>query len=194
MAGPHGEILPLPVSALAGSFFNDYFVPGAILFVTLGLGSFGAAARRLATTARGPLLCLRRRRILAHLADRRDRNHRILEPSTAAGLVPGARGGDGPGRNRLDSPGRIDGESAEGIVDGSRIDVHCKRSQARNGVCVRNGSPQFGLRGRARRRSLVPRVATAAGTGREPCSTGAANSRLNRANDGNPGLRRPIHV
>jgi uncharacterized membrane protein len=44
MAGPHGEILPLPVSALAGSFFNDYFVPGAILFATLGLGSLGAAA------------------------------------------------------------------------------------------------------------------------------------------------------
>jgi uncharacterized membrane protein len=44
MAGPHGEILPLPVSALAGSFFSDYFVPGAILFVTLGLGSLGAAA------------------------------------------------------------------------------------------------------------------------------------------------------
>jgi hypothetical protein len=44
MAGPHGEILPLPVSALAGSFFNDYFVPGAILFTILGLGSLGAAA------------------------------------------------------------------------------------------------------------------------------------------------------
>ena len=44
MAGPHGEILPLPVSALAGSFFEDYFVPGAILFSILGLGPLGAAA------------------------------------------------------------------------------------------------------------------------------------------------------
>jgi uncharacterized membrane protein len=44
MAGPHGEILPLPVSVLAGSFFNDYFAPGAILFTILGLGSLGAAA------------------------------------------------------------------------------------------------------------------------------------------------------
>lgn len=43
MAGPHGEILPLPVSALAGSPFADYFVPGAILFTILGLGPLGAA-------------------------------------------------------------------------------------------------------------------------------------------------------
>jgi hypothetical protein len=44
MAGPHGEILPLPVSALAGSFFKDYFAPGAILFAILGVGPLGAAA------------------------------------------------------------------------------------------------------------------------------------------------------
>jgi hypothetical protein len=43
MAGPHGEILPLPVSALAGSPFADYFAPGAILFAVLGLGPLGAA-------------------------------------------------------------------------------------------------------------------------------------------------------
>ncbi len=43
MAGPHGEIIPLPVSALAGSPFADYFVPGAILFAILGLGPLGAA-------------------------------------------------------------------------------------------------------------------------------------------------------
>jgi hypothetical protein len=42
MAGPHGEILPLPVSALAGSPFASYFVPGAILFTALGLGSLAA--------------------------------------------------------------------------------------------------------------------------------------------------------
>jgi hypothetical protein len=43
MAGPHGEFLPLPVSALAGSPFADYFVPGVILFAVLGLGPLGAA-------------------------------------------------------------------------------------------------------------------------------------------------------
>jgi hypothetical protein len=43
MAGPHGEIIPLPVRALAGSPFADYFAPGAILFAILGLGPLGAA-------------------------------------------------------------------------------------------------------------------------------------------------------
>jgi hypothetical protein len=43
MAGPNGEVIPLPVPALAGSPFRDYFAPGAILFVILGLGPLGAA-------------------------------------------------------------------------------------------------------------------------------------------------------
>jgi hypothetical protein len=43
MVGPNGEILPLPVSALAGSPFANYFVPGAILFTIIGLGPLGAA-------------------------------------------------------------------------------------------------------------------------------------------------------
>ena len=43
MAGPNGEILPIPVSALSGSPFADYFVPGAILFTILGIGPLGAA-------------------------------------------------------------------------------------------------------------------------------------------------------
>lgn len=43
MAGPNGEILPLPVSALSGSPFANYFVPGAILFTILGIGPLGAA-------------------------------------------------------------------------------------------------------------------------------------------------------
>jgi hypothetical protein len=43
MAGPNGEILPLPVSALSGSPFANYFVPGAILFSILGIGPLGAA-------------------------------------------------------------------------------------------------------------------------------------------------------
>ena len=41
--GPRGEILPLPVSALAGSPFDTYFVPGLILFSVLGLGPLVAA-------------------------------------------------------------------------------------------------------------------------------------------------------
>ena len=43
MMGPCREILPLPVSALRGSPFADYFVPGLVLFGVLGIGSFAAA-------------------------------------------------------------------------------------------------------------------------------------------------------
>jgi hypothetical protein len=43
MAGPNGEILPIPVSLLSGSPFANYFVPGAILFTILGIGPLGAA-------------------------------------------------------------------------------------------------------------------------------------------------------
>lgn len=43
MAGPKGEILPLPVSALAGSMFADYVLPGAVLFTVLGLGPLAGA-------------------------------------------------------------------------------------------------------------------------------------------------------
>jgi uncharacterized membrane protein len=40
---PRGEILPLPLSALAGSPFDTYFVPGLILFSVLGFGPLVAA-------------------------------------------------------------------------------------------------------------------------------------------------------
>ena len=43
MLAPRGEILPLPLSALAGSPFDTYFVPGLILFGVLGLGPLIAA-------------------------------------------------------------------------------------------------------------------------------------------------------
>lgn len=43
MLGPKGEIIPLPVSALTGSPFDTYFVPGLILFGVLGLGPLAAA-------------------------------------------------------------------------------------------------------------------------------------------------------
>lgn len=41
--GPQGEILPLPLSALVGSPFASYLMPGLILFSVLGLGTIGAA-------------------------------------------------------------------------------------------------------------------------------------------------------
>jgi hypothetical protein len=43
MLAPRGEILPLPLSALAGSPFDTYFVPGLILFAVLGFGPLVAA-------------------------------------------------------------------------------------------------------------------------------------------------------
>jgi hypothetical protein len=43
MLAPRGEIIPLPLSALAGSPFDTYFVPGLILFGVLGLGPLVAA-------------------------------------------------------------------------------------------------------------------------------------------------------
>jgi hypothetical protein len=47
MIAPRGEIMPLPLSALAGSPFDTYFVPGLILFGVLGLGPLIAAALAL---------------------------------------------------------------------------------------------------------------------------------------------------
>jgi len=52
MIAPRGEIMPLPLAALAGSPFDTYLVPGLILFGVLGLGPLIAA--RLAW-ARHPL-------------------------------------------------------------------------------------------------------------------------------------------
>ena len=43
MLAPRGEILPLPLAALAGSPFDTYFVPGMILFGVLGFGPLAAA-------------------------------------------------------------------------------------------------------------------------------------------------------
>jgi hypothetical protein len=43
MLAPRGEIMPLPLSALLGSPFDTYFVPGLILFGALGLGPLIAA-------------------------------------------------------------------------------------------------------------------------------------------------------
>jgi hypothetical protein len=56
MAGPNAEILPLPVSALRGSPFANYFVPGAVLFIVIGLGPIGAAVLAWRRHAVAPLL------------------------------------------------------------------------------------------------------------------------------------------
>jgi hypothetical protein len=52
MIAPRGEIMPLPLSALAGSPFDTYLVPGVILFGVLGLGG-GAAGRSSRPAWRG---------------------------------------------------------------------------------------------------------------------------------------------
>jgi hypothetical protein len=56
LLGPRGEILPLPVSALDASPFTDYFVPGAILFVVLGLGPLFVAVLTWRRHRLAPLL------------------------------------------------------------------------------------------------------------------------------------------
>jgi hypothetical protein len=43
MLAPRGEIIPLPLSALAGSPFDTYLMPGLILFGVLGFGPLVAA-------------------------------------------------------------------------------------------------------------------------------------------------------
>jgi hypothetical protein len=43
IVAPRGEIMPLPLGALAGSPFETYLAPGAILFSVLGLGPLIAA-------------------------------------------------------------------------------------------------------------------------------------------------------
>jgi hypothetical protein len=58
MIGPNGEILPLPVVALAGSPFANYFMPGAILFSILGVGTIVAAILSLRRHSLAPWLAL----------------------------------------------------------------------------------------------------------------------------------------
>src|SRR3954454_9990965 len=43
IVAPRGEIMPLPISALAGSPFETYLGPGVILFTVLGIGPILAA-------------------------------------------------------------------------------------------------------------------------------------------------------
>jgi hypothetical protein len=56
LLGPRGEIISLPLSALAGSPFADYTVPGAILFLVIGLGPLAAAVLTWRRHRLAPLL------------------------------------------------------------------------------------------------------------------------------------------
>ena len=56
MLGPRGEILPLPVDALAGSPFSTYFVPGLVLLTVLGIGPIGVATLALRHARLAPML------------------------------------------------------------------------------------------------------------------------------------------
>ena len=58
MLGSRGEIIPLPLSALKGSPFETYFVPGLILFVVLGLGPLVAALLVWLRHPRAPLAAI----------------------------------------------------------------------------------------------------------------------------------------
>ena len=58
MLGPRGEILPLPVAALAGSPFASYFGPGLILFCVLGCGPLVTAWLGWRRHRQGPLLAI----------------------------------------------------------------------------------------------------------------------------------------
>jgi hypothetical protein len=56
MLGPHGEILPFPVSELRGSPFDTFFVPGLILFSMLGIGPIVVAVLAWRRDRWAPLL------------------------------------------------------------------------------------------------------------------------------------------
>ena len=56
--GPRGEIIPLPVSALADSPFDTYLVPGVILLTVLGLGPLLAAIAAWRANPVAPLLAV----------------------------------------------------------------------------------------------------------------------------------------
>ena len=85
---PRGEIMPLPLSALAGSPFETYLGPGLILFTVLGLGPLVAAGLAwLAPSARAGCR-VRRRRRSADLGRGRDRDHRLQQRAAAPGDLP----------------------------------------------------------------------------------------------------------
>lgn len=58
MLGPRGEVIPLQVSALAGSPFDSYFIPGLILFTVLGVAPLVVALLAWSGSRWSPLATL----------------------------------------------------------------------------------------------------------------------------------------
>ena len=85
MIAPRGEIMPLPESALAGSPFDTYLVPGLILFSVIGLGPLVAARAHLAPAPASTVRRLRRGGWSARLGRGRGGRHRLQQRAAAAG-------------------------------------------------------------------------------------------------------------
>ena len=94
MIAPSGEIMPLPVSALAGSPFDTYLMPGLILFGVLGLGPLVAAGLPLAPTSARAGRRLRRWSWSAHLGRGRGSHHRLQQRAATAGDLRDPRSRD----------------------------------------------------------------------------------------------------
>jgi hypothetical protein len=58
IVAPRGEIMPLPLSALAGSPFETYLGPGLILFTVLGIGPLVAAGLAWTRSPLAPIAAL----------------------------------------------------------------------------------------------------------------------------------------
>lgn len=58
IVGPRGEVIPLPLSALEGSPFTTYAIPGAILFAVLGVGPLVVGWLSLRGSRSAPVLAL----------------------------------------------------------------------------------------------------------------------------------------
>ena len=88
---PRGEIMPLPLSALAGSPFETYLGPGLILFAVLGLGPLVAACLVWLRHPLAPGCSAHLRAGTADLDRRRDRHHRLQQRAASAGDLSVAR-------------------------------------------------------------------------------------------------------
>ena len=89
IVAPRGEIMPLPLSALAGSPFETYLGPGLILFTVLGLGPLIAARLAWIRHPLAPVAALVVGGRAADLGRGRDRDHRLQQRAAAPGDLPG---------------------------------------------------------------------------------------------------------
>lgn len=58
LAGPQGEVLGMSTEILEGTPFSNFFIPGLILFVVIGVGAVGAFAAVLASWRYAPFAAL----------------------------------------------------------------------------------------------------------------------------------------